>query len=140
MSVVAGRYAGEQAAWPALIDGRPLKWAEIDPAALRANAAALRRHTGAGVGVIAMVKANGYGHGAVLASRAFLDGGATWLSLERPWPVPWSAVDAAAVPAAPDPPIYLLSHTLDPGGHQPQDHLWASFDGGWHWHDAFGKV
>jgi len=81
VSVVAGRYAGEQAAWPALIDGRPLKWAEIDPAALRANAAALRRHTGAGVGVIAMVKANGYGHGAVLASRAFLDGGATWLGV-----------------------------------------------------------
>jgi len=76
-----GRPAGDLAAWPAPIDGRPLKWAEIDVGALRANAAALRRHVGEETAVMAMVKANGYGHGAVLASRAFLDGGASWLGV-----------------------------------------------------------
>jgi len=54
------------------------KWAEVDISALRDNAASLRRWAGDGCAVMAMVKANGYGHGAVNAARAALAGGATW--------------------------------------------------------------
>ena len=57
------------------------KWAEVDVAALRDNAAALRRWAGEGCALMAMVKANGYGHGAVHAARAALAGGATWLGV-----------------------------------------------------------
>ena len=61
-----------------------MKWAEVDVGALRANAAAIRAHVGPRPGIIAMVKANGYGHGAVLAARAFLEGGATALGVSSP--------------------------------------------------------
>ncbi len=57
------------------------KWAEVDLAALRDNTAALRDHVGPGCAVMAMVKANGYGHGAVHAASAALAGGATWLGV-----------------------------------------------------------
>jgi alanine racemase len=57
------------------------KWAEVDISALRDNTAALRRWAGDGCAVMAMVKANGYGHGAVHAAKAALDGGATWLGV-----------------------------------------------------------
>lgn len=38
-------------------------WAEIDLNALRHNVAAIREHAGPGVGILAVVKANAYGHG-----------------------------------------------------------------------------
>ena len=57
------------------------KWAEVDVAALRHNAAALRALAAPGCSLMAMVKANGYGHGAVTAARAAIDGGATWLGV-----------------------------------------------------------
>ncbi len=57
------------------------KWAEVDVAALRDNARALRELAGDGCAVMAMVKANGYGHGAVTAAGAMLGGGATWLGV-----------------------------------------------------------
>ncbi len=57
------------------------KWAEVDIAALRDNAASLRRWAGDGCAVMAMVKANGYGHGAAHAATAALAGGATWLGV-----------------------------------------------------------
>src|SRR5687768_14468060 len=38
-------------------------WAEIDPVALIANLQAIRRAGGEKVGIIAVVKANAYGHG-----------------------------------------------------------------------------
>jgi alanine racemase len=84
VSLATLRRAGEQAEWPEPIDGQPLNWSEIDVGALQENAAALRTHIGASVELIAMVKSNGYGHGAVLASRAFLAGGATWLGVSSP--------------------------------------------------------
>jgi alanine racemase len=57
------------------------KWAEVDIAALRDNTAALRAFAGQGCAVMAMVKANGYGHGALAAARAAVAGGATWLGV-----------------------------------------------------------
>lgn len=54
--------------------------ARISPAAIRDNVALLRERAG-GAAVMAMVKADGYGHGAVPAARAALAGGATWLGV-----------------------------------------------------------
>lgn len=45
-------------------------WAEIDQSALRHNAALVRERVGRGVELLAVVKANGYGHGMVGVARA----------------------------------------------------------------------
>lgn len=51
----------------------------IDLSAIRANVAVLGRATSAAI--MAVVKADGYGHGIVPASKAALAGGATWLGV-----------------------------------------------------------
>ena len=61
-----------------------LRWAEIDTAALRHNASAIRALLQPATQLMAMVKSNGYGHGAEIAARAALDGGATWLGVYTP--------------------------------------------------------
>ncbi len=69
----------EPTAWAAL---RPLCWVEIDGEALTANVrtlAARARSFGRQPLLAAMVKGNAYGHGRLLAARAFLEGGADWL-------------------------------------------------------------
>lgn len=55
-------------------------WAEIDLWALRANVAALTAHV-APATLLAVVKANAYGHGAVPVARAALEAGATRLGV-----------------------------------------------------------
>ncbi len=55
-------------------------WAEISRSALAHNIAALKRVLG-DTELCAVVKANGYGHGAPLAARAALDGGANALAV-----------------------------------------------------------
>jgi len=62
----------------------PQKWVDVDTAAISDNAAAVKAMLGPGVGVMAVVKANGYGHGFELASAAALEGGATWLGVSSP--------------------------------------------------------
>lgn len=62
---------------------RLLTWAEVDLDALAANIGSYRRHVGKGVEIIAVVKANGYGHGAVMVSRAALAAGAARLGVHR---------------------------------------------------------
>lgn len=57
------------------------KWAEVDVAALRDNTAALVAFAAGRSAVMAMVKANGYGHGALVAARAAIAGGAGWLGV-----------------------------------------------------------
>ncbi|MEU3828541.1 alanine racemase [Streptomyces sp. SID486] len=52
--------------------------AEIDLGALRANVRALRARA-EGAAVMAVVKSDGYGHGAVPCARAALEAGASWL-------------------------------------------------------------
>ncbi len=54
--------------------------ARIDLAAIRSNVAALKQHVG-DPAVMAVVKADGYGHGMVESARAALAGGATWLGV-----------------------------------------------------------
>ncbi|MEO6206128.1 MAG: alanine racemase [Mycobacteriales bacterium] len=54
--------------------------ARVDLSAVRDNVAALRARSG-DAGVMAVVKADGYGHGMVPSARASLAGGATWLGV-----------------------------------------------------------
>jgi alanine racemase len=54
--------------------------ASVELGAITANIAALRAHV-APAAVMAVVKANGYGHGAVQAARAAVSGGADWLGV-----------------------------------------------------------
>ncbi|HOI41587.1 MAG TPA: alanine racemase [Elusimicrobiales bacterium] len=58
-----------------------LKWIEIDRRVIRANAAAIKRELRPGVKFMAVVKADGYGHGAAEVSRAALAGGADLLGV-----------------------------------------------------------
>jgi alanine racemase len=55
-------------------------WAEVDLAAIRHNAAVLAE-VAAPARLCAVVKASGYGHGAVEVARAALEGGASWLAV-----------------------------------------------------------
>ncbi|MGC8919369.1 alanine racemase [Streptomyces sp. PG2] len=57
--------------------------AEIDLAALRANVRALRAHA-PGAQLMAVVKADAYGHGALPCARAALAAGARWLGTATP--------------------------------------------------------
>ncbi|WHM41271.1 alanine racemase [Streptomyces sp. BPTC-684] len=57
--------------------------AEIDLAALRANVRALRART-PGAQLMAVVKADAYGHGAVPCARAAIEAGATWVGTATP--------------------------------------------------------
>ncbi|MFH8254338.1 alanine racemase [Streptomyces roseolus] len=58
--------------------------AEIDLGALRANVRALRSRVAPHVRIMAVVKADAYGHGAVRCARAALDAGAEWLGTATP--------------------------------------------------------
>ena len=57
-------------------------WSEVDLDAIRANVAALCEFARPAA-LLAVVKANGYGHGAVPVARAALEAGATWLGVAR---------------------------------------------------------
>src|SRR5438477_6761173 len=65
------------------ITGRPT-WAEIDLAALAANFRLIRRHVGSDVKVMAAVKANAYGHGAVECARRLEAEGVDWFGVALP--------------------------------------------------------
>jgi alanine racemase len=56
-------------------------WIEIDLSAITSNCAHITRETG--TPLLAIVKANAYGHGAVEVSRAAVEGGASWLGVAR---------------------------------------------------------
>ena len=58
--------------------------AEIELGAIAANVALSVRLAGAGTAVMAVVKADAYGHGAVPVARAALGAGATWLGVAIP--------------------------------------------------------
>ncbi|WP_217208948.1 alanine racemase [Streptomyces sp. AC550_RSS872] len=57
--------------------------AEIDLAALRANVRTLRAHA-PGAALMAVVKSDAYGHGALPCARAAIEGGARWLGTATP--------------------------------------------------------
>jgi len=61
------------------LDGRT--WAEVSLATLRDNFRAVRQHVGANVAICAVVKADGYGHGATECALALEAEGAPWLGV-----------------------------------------------------------
>ncbi|MCD4687604.1 MAG: alanine racemase [Anaerolineae bacterium] len=60
-----------------------LTYAEIDLGAIAENTQALKQYIGPDVRLIAVVKANAYGHGAVEVARTALAHGAEWLGVGR---------------------------------------------------------
>jgi alanine racemase len=62
-----------------ILDGRT--WAEVSLAALGANFHAVQKHVGTAVTICAVVKADGYGHGAVECALALEAEGAPWLGV-----------------------------------------------------------
>ena len=62
------------------MDGNPQSLIDLD--AVRANVAALRRHAG-GRELMAVVKADGYGHGMTQVAAAAVAGGAAWLAVSH---------------------------------------------------------
>jgi alanine racemase len=77
-------------------------WAEVDLAAVRHNVRTLQQ-LAAPAALCAVVKANGYGHGAAPVARAALEAGAAWLAVAQ--------VDEAVAlrDAGIDAPLLLLS-------------------------------
>lgn len=59
----------------------PRAWAEVDLSAIRENTSSIRAFLRHGAQVMTVVKADGYGHGAVNVARAALESGATWLGV-----------------------------------------------------------
>ncbi|MFL5862102.1 MAG: alanine racemase, partial [Solirubrobacteraceae bacterium] len=55
--------------------------ARVNLAAIERNVARLRRELAPATGLCAVVKADGYGHGAVQSARAAIAGGASWLAV-----------------------------------------------------------
>ncbi len=62
-----------------ILDGRT--WAEVSLSALGKNFHAVQEHVGEGVTICAVVKADGYGHGAVECALALEAEGAPWLGV-----------------------------------------------------------
>jgi alanine racemase len=92
-------------------------WAEVDADAIAENTRRLRQIVGPRVAVLGIVKADGYGHGAVPAARAMLRGGASSLGVTS---VGEGVQLRAAGIAA---PILVLGHT-------PPDQIWAGLRAG----------
>ena len=81
--------------------------ARVNLAAIERNCARLRRELRDGAELAAVVKADGYGHGAVPAARAALAGGATWLAVA-------TAAEAAELRAAGvDAPVLVMGALSD---------------------------
>jgi alanine racemase len=82
--------------------------ARVNLAAIERNVARLRRELTGATELCAVVKADGYGHGAAPAARAALAGGATWLAVA-------AAGEAAALRAAGIDARLLVMGALTPG-------------------------
>lgn len=78
-------------------------WAEIDLGCITRNVARMKAELAPGAAFLAVVKANGYGHGEVEVATAALQGGADWLGVAR------VEEGAALRGAGIDAPILLLS-------------------------------
>ena len=97
---------------------RPV-WAEIDCAAVQDNVRALRDVV-APAGLLAVVKADGYGHGAVEVGRAALAAGAAWLGValvEEGMALRAAGIDAPILVLSepvPDAAACVVAHRLTP--------------------------
>lgn len=77
------RLPRQQQDWDANFLFQPTRptWVEVDTAALAANVRALKALIGRDVALMAVVKADAYGHGAVVTSQTALLNGATYLGV-----------------------------------------------------------
>jgi alanine racemase len=91
-------------------------WATIDLDAVAHNVAAITQHVGERVIVMAVVKANAYGHGAEPVARAALESGATWLAVNR------LDEGVALRQAGIDAPILVMGYTLAAGASKAVAH------------------
>src|ERR1041385_9199308 len=66
------------------LSSRRPTWAEINLDALAANFEIVKKHVGPEVNVMAVVKANAYGHGAVECARRLEREGANWFGVALP--------------------------------------------------------
>ncbi len=88
-----------------MLDKNPPLWAEIDLSALAHNCREVKKSLGPQTRFMAVVKADGYGHGAVEAARTALDHGADRLGVAR-------LQEAVALrQAGLTPPILIFGHT-----------------------------
>ncbi len=62
---------------------REVVWAEVDKDVLSHNFREVKKLLSPGVRIMAVVKANGYGHGAYEVARVAIEGGATYLAVAR---------------------------------------------------------
>lgn len=94
-------------------------WAEVDLGAIRRNVERLRA-VAAPAALCAVVKADGYGHGAVPAGRAALAGGASWLAValvEEGIVLREAGIDAPVLLLSEPPPAAMdavIDHRLTP--------------------------
>lgn len=67
-------------------DDQPIRpvWAEIDLGSIRQNVQAIQQWVGPHVRVMAIVKAEAYGHGAVRVAQAAREAGASWFGVSMP--------------------------------------------------------
>ena len=65
------------------ITNKHLTWAEIDLGAIKHNIRAIKSLASPQTQVMAVVKANAYGHGALPVAKAALQAGAAWLAVNR---------------------------------------------------------
>ena len=68
----------------AAMSGHRPTWAKVDTDALAANFHVVKNHVGPDVKVMAVVKANAYGHGAVECARRLEKEGADWFGVALP--------------------------------------------------------
>jgi alanine racemase len=66
------------------MDNRTISWAEIDLRAIRSNIAGIKRLISPHTRLMAVVKANAYGHGMVEVAQACLQEGASYLGVATP--------------------------------------------------------
>ncbi|SDC74447.1 alanine racemase [Streptomyces prasinopilosus] len=85
--------------------------AEIDLGALRANVRSLRAHA-SGAALMAVVKADAYGHGALECARAAVDAGASWLGTATPQEALALRAPGAGIPAD----VRVMCWLWTPGG------------------------
>ncbi len=84
-------------------------WAEINLDAIAANTRAIKRTVGADTAIIAIVKANAYGHGEIPVARTVLRNGATRLAVHR-------TIDGVRLrEAGIDAPVLILGYTPPSG-------------------------
>lgn len=92
-----------------MTDPRTLTWVEVDAGALAHNVGEFRRLVGPARKLLAVVKADAYGHGLAIAARTAVAAGADWLgvfNLDEAIRVREAGVDA---------PVLILGDVVDDG-------------------------